>query len=234
MENGRSEGKVVWPSGAVLASVAAPWWACLVRGILALRGSHSSPVWDKMSGSMGLDRSSALDVVIRVRCFDVIEQPVHNPLLSVIPPDEDCPPCRSKHDVSSNFMKVKSRPSGPVMLISTRGASFVRASGSLPFARGRLHFFEPASLQQLHAINTSNPRWSGIMKPYRRGAQEVVLPTGSFWRSSLRPLTHYRVLNIGAARHTFKHEEAYVDTPYRATSNRMERLRQQNQQTSRL
>ena len=71
------------------------------------------------------------------------------------------------------------------------------------------------------------------MRPYRRGAQEAVLPTDSFWRSSLRPLTHYRVLNTSAVRHTFKHEEAYVDTPYVATSNRMERLRQQNQQTSR-
>jgi len=114
VENGRSQGKVVWPSGAVLANVATPWWAYLMRGLLALRGSHSSRVWDKMSESMGLDRSSALDVVIGVRCFDTIEQPVHNPLLSVIPPDEDCPPCRSKHDISSRFIEVKSRPSGPV------------------------------------------------------------------------------------------------------------------------
>ena len=122
MENGRSQGKVVWPSGAVLANVAAPWWTCLVREILALRGSHSSRVWDKMSGSMGLDRSSALDVVIRVRCFDVIEQPVHNPLLSLVYPDEDCPPCRSKHEIyrSSRFMEVKFRPSRHVDFLAVR------------------------------------------------------------------------------------------------------------------
>jgi len=72
------------------------------------------------------------------------------------------------------------------------------------------------------------------MRPCRRGVQVALFPTGSFWRSYLRPLIHYRVLNTSAARHTFKHEEAYVDTPYVVTSNRMERLRQQNQQTSRL
>ncbi len=63
------------------------------------------------------------------------------------------------------------------------------------------------------------------MRLYRRGTQLVLLPTGSFWRSYLRSLTLFHVFNISAARHTFKHEEVYVDTPYVVTSNRIERLR---------